>query len=287
MENNKFAFVILHYYTVDDTVECVNSIKELENYNNNVEIVIVDNASPNGSGKEIKEKYENDKKIHVILSEKNLGFARGNNLGFKYAKEQLSAKFIILCNNDTKVLQKDFLARVEKKYEENSCAVIGPKIILKDGTINKLYLKLPTVEEFKNEIRIFKRNLICNYIGIESILRKIKKKIVKDIDTSKEEKRDEEHRNIILHGCFLIFTPKYIDKFDGLDDRTFMYREEELLTIRLKKSGLISIYDPNIEIYHAEYGSTSAINKTDKKKRRFFYKNQLISCKIVLDELVG
>ena len=70
MENNKFAFVILHYYTVDDTVECVNSIKELENYNNNVEIVIVDNASPNGSGKEIKEKYENDKKIHVILSER-------------------------------------------------------------------------------------------------------------------------------------------------------------------------------------------------------------------------
>lgn len=287
MEKNKFAFVILHYYTVDDTIDCVNSIKELEDYDTNVEIVIVDNASPNGSGKEIKEKYENDKKIHVILSKENLGFARGNNLGFDYAKKKLNANFIVLCNNDTKILQKDFLYRVANKYLESSCAVLGPKIILKDGTINKLYLKLPTVNEFKKEIRIFKRNLFCNYIGVESILRKIKKKVIKDKDTTKEEKMEEEHKNIILHGCFLIFTPKYVELFDGLDNRTFMYREEELLAIRLKKSGLISIYDPNIEIFHAEYGSTSAVNKTDKYKRRFFYKNQLKSCKIILDELEG
>ena len=66
MENKKFAFVILHYYTVEDTINCVKSIKELENYEN-VEIVIVDNASPNGSGKEIKEKYENDEKIHGLM----------------------------------------------------------------------------------------------------------------------------------------------------------------------------------------------------------------------------
>lgn len=284
MENNKFAFVILHYYTVEDTINCVKSIKELENYEN-VEIVIVDNASPNGSGKEIKEKYKNDEKIHVILSEENLGFARGNNLGFEYAKKTLNANFIVLCNNDTKVLQKDFMSRVENKYKESSCAVIGPKIILKDGTINKLYLKLPTVDEFKKEISIFKRNLFCNYLGIESLLRRIKKRIIADKDTSQEEKREEEHQNIILHGCFWIFTPKYVEVFDGLDNRTFMYREEELLAIRLKKSGLVSIYDPDIEIYHAEYGSTSAVNKKDRFKRRFFYKNQLKSCEIILEEL--
>lgn len=284
MKKNKFAFVILHYYTIQDTIDCINSIKKLENYDENIQIVVVDNNSPNKSGKELKEKYANDKKVHIILSKENLGFARGNNLGFVYAKKKINANFIVLCNNDTKVLQKDFCSRVLNKYLESSCAVLGPKIILKDGTINRLYIKLPTVVEFKKEIKIFKRNLFCNYLGIESVLRKIKKKIIKENDLSKEECK-EEHKNIILHGCFLIFTPKYVEMFDGLDNRTFMYREEELLAIRLKKSGLMSIYSPNIEIFHAEYGSTNAINKNDKKKRRFFYKNQLKSCNIILEEL--
>lgn len=281
----KYVFVILHYYTIHDTIECVNSIKKLNG--DNIEIVIVDNASPNGTGKDIQKKYKKDDKIYVILSEENLGFAKGNNIGFKFAKEELKADFIILCNNDTKVLQKGFLSLVDNTYQSTACAVLGPKIILKDGTINKLYLKLPTVKEFKKEICIFKRKLLCNYLGVESILRKVKRLFIKENTLFDQMETDKTHENIILHGCFLIFTPQYIKRFDGLDNRTFMYREEELLAIRLKKSNLISVYNPNIEIFHAEYGSTLAINKKDKKKRRFFYKNQLNSCNIVLQELMA
>ena len=91
-----FAFVILHYNTIEDTILCVDSIKE--NVNSNYNIVIVDNCSPNGSGKLVKEKYCNDVDIHVILSERNEGFARGNNIGFIFAKERLHSKFIILMN---------------------------------------------------------------------------------------------------------------------------------------------------------------------------------------------
>ena len=96
MEDINFTFVILHYYTIEDTVNCVQSIKEIETYGNNVKIVIVDNASPNRTGKLIQEKYIDDPQIHVILSSENLGFANGNNLGFEYAKKQLKSDFIIL-----------------------------------------------------------------------------------------------------------------------------------------------------------------------------------------------
>lgn len=281
----KFVFVILHYYTIHDTIECVNSIKKLNG--DSIEIVIVDNASPNETGKNIQGRYQKDDKVHVILSEKNLGFAKGNNIGFQFAKEELNADFIILCNNDTKVLQREFLTLVDNIYQSTSCSVLGPKIILKDGTINKLYLKLPTVKEFKKEIYIFKRNLLCNYLGIENIFRKVKKIFIKGSSALDQAETDRIHENIILHGCFLIFTPQYLKLFDGLDDRTFMYREEELLAIRLKKANLISLYNPSIEIFHAECGSTLAINKKDKKKRRFFYKNQIKSCNIVLQELMA
>ena len=53
------VFVVLHYLTIDDTIECVNSIKE-KCKKGNFRIVIVDNASPNNSKNELKEVYEND-----------------------------------------------------------------------------------------------------------------------------------------------------------------------------------------------------------------------------------
>ena len=126
MGKTKFVFVILNYITENDTIECVDSIinncKE-----NNFEIVIVDNDSPNKSGINLKNRYKDKKLIHVIISKKNLGFANGNNLGFKYAKEKLNPDFIILCNSDTQVLYNDFCEKIEKKYNEIKFAVLGPK----------------------------------------------------------------------------------------------------------------------------------------------------------------
>lgn len=284
MRDYKFVFVILHYYTIEDTIKCVESIQKLDN-SQKIDIVIVDNCSPNKSGKELLKIYKDINNIHLILLEKNLGFANGNNKGFEYAKKNLNADFVILCNNDTCVLQKDFMKRISEKYENTNFAVLGPQIKLKNDEINKLYMRLPTYKEFKKELGIFKRKLICNYLGVEALLRNIKKKIIKDQQNKEIGEVLKEHRNIILHGCFWVFSPTYVKIFDGLDNRTYMYREEELLAIRLLNNKLISIYSPDIVIYHAEDSSTRAITKTDTKKRRFFYKNQLKSGKIILDEL--
>ena len=279
----KIVFLILHYYTVNDTIKCVDSINKLK-YKNK-EIVIVDNFSPNGTGKELHDKYKNKKDIHIILSPENLGFARGNNLGFSYAKEKLNADFIVMCNNDTLVLEDNFIEKIVEKFNKYNYAVLGPKIKLKDGSFNKLYLKLPTVNEFKNEILYFKKMLIFNYLHLENLLRNLKQKFTKNIVICNNNV-NEFHENIVLHGCFLVFSPVYIKKFDGLDSRTFMYREEELLAIRLIKNGMNSIYCPDIVIYHDEDSSTRAISKSTLKKKRFFYKNQLKSCDIVLEELI-
>lgn len=280
----KIVFLILHYYTLNDTIKCVNSIEKLK-YKNK-EIVIVDNCSPNGTGKELQEKYRNRKDIHIILSNQNLGFARGNNLGFLYAKEKLHADFIVMCNNDTIVIEADFIEKILEKFNKYNYAVLGPKIKLRDGNFNKLYLKLPTVKEFKNEILYFKRMLLFNYLHLENLLRRVKQKFKKNVSTYNKNV-NKFHKNIILHGCFLVFSPLYINQFDGLDSRTFMYREEELLAIRLIKSGMNSVYCPDIVIYHDEDSSTRAVNKNSLKKKRFFYKNQLKSCDIVLEELIN
>lgn len=279
----KIIFLILHYYTIEDTIKCINSIEKLD-YKNK-QIVVVDNGSPNNTGIELEKLYKKSKNIHIILSKENLGFAKGNNLGFKYAKENLNADFIVMCNNDTKIINNKFIEQINAKYKEYNYAVLGPKIKLKDGTYNKLYLKLPTSKEFKKEIKYFKTMLILNYLHLEEILRYVKHKLKKTSGINYKKDVEKFHENIILHGCFLVFSPIYINEFEGLDDRTFMYREEELLAIRLKKENMKSIYCPDIVIYHDEDSSTRAVTKSNIRKKRFFYKNQIKSCEIILKEL--
>ena len=83
MQKKKIVYLILHYLTYDETIKCVDSIKSY-NKNNDYEIVIVDNGSNNRTGERLLNDYKKEKNVHIIISKENLGFARGNNLGFKY-----------------------------------------------------------------------------------------------------------------------------------------------------------------------------------------------------------
>lgn len=130
----KFSFVILNYNTYNETVDCINYIKKIKNQDN-IEIVVVDNNSPDDSGKKIDEYYSDDKKVTVLYSKENIGFARGNNIGFKYAKYEQKADYIILCNSDTEILNSEFCKIVENDYSKYNFALLGPKIILPDNSV--------------------------------------------------------------------------------------------------------------------------------------------------------
>ena len=91
--------------------------------------------------------------------------------------------------------------------------------------------------------------------------------------------------DVIIHGSFIIFSKDYISRFDGIDDRTFMYMEEKLLFIRIKKNNLKSVYNPELIVFHKEDSATNSLNKTNRLKRLFLYKNAIKSLKIIIDEL--
>ena len=283
----KFVFVILHYYVIEETIQCVNSIRDIIN-NKNYEIVIVDNGSKNNTGNELLKKYKKEKNIHVILSEKNLGFANGNNIGFKYAKDNLKPDFIIMINSDVYMLQSNFLDLIDKEYEKSSFAVLGPRIIIPNNRVCDYIDEFPSLKFLKKRRfytrllyfynKIYIRKVYLFYIRIKE---KIKKKIVKQkiIDTSVRKE------NVLLHGCSLIFSKKYIDLFDGIDDRTFLYYEEFLLYLRLRKSNLLSVYNPYLIVYHNESSSTNKVNSKKRKKFDFVLKNELKSINIVIDDI--
>lgn len=108
------------------TRKCVERIKALEG---DKKIVIVDNASPNGTGQELLDEYTEDSEIKVILNPENSGFAKGNNMGVRWVQENVPADFVVVLNNDVEILQKDFCPKVEAIYRRHSFDVLGPDII--------------------------------------------------------------------------------------------------------------------------------------------------------------
>lgn len=281
----KFSFVILHYNALSDTIECVDSIKKCVGAD--CAIVVVDNKSPNGTGAELEERYNGDAQVTVILNEKNEGFARGNNVGFRYAKENQNPDFIVMLNNDTLILQNDFPALVEKEYAQTQFAVLGPVIQTphKPYSSNPGPSKLPSENWFRKYLLKNKVKLVLNYMfGLDLFYEWLVRKVFGE----KDKKFDESllaHRaeNVVLHGSCLIFSKDYISKFEGLNDRTFLYQEERLLFLRLQQNHLKSVFSPNIEIFHKEDAATKTVSVKSKLKRRFQYKNYIASVNVLLD----
>ena len=126
------VFVVLHYENLEDTRCCLDSLVKYL-YSKNAQIVVVDNGSRQGKLIDISSQYAQDN-IHFIYSKENLGFAKGNNLGFKVAKHNLNADIIVLANNDLVFEQECFVDKVIKHYTEDKFDVAGPRIIsLVDG----------------------------------------------------------------------------------------------------------------------------------------------------------
>lgn len=286
---HKICYLILHYKVMDETIHCVASIQRLAE-GSDYEIVIVDNGSGNHSDEELKEKYKAEQRITVLLSEENLGFARGNNIGFRYAKQKLGCDFICMMNNDTELLQADFFDLIQKEYEVSKCAVMGPEIHLNDNKLQPIYKKPVTVERVEQDIRFMKRQLLYNRLRIRGLIQRFfillnrRKKQAPDSNKQKSEKAGRLE-DVVLHGCCLIFTPVYIRQFDGLNDATFMFREEEFLYLRLKEHHMLSVYNPALKIRHYEDAATNNVYTKKADKLKFQFENDIISSELLIKEI--
>lgn len=272
------SFVILHYITLNDTVECVESIINNVEYDD-YSIIIVDNGSPNNTGKELLDKYQNIDNIKVIISKENLGFAKGNNIGFKYAKYEKEADFIVMINNDTIIKQKTFCSQLIEQYRITNYDICGPDIIslIDNNHQNPVPKIFNSDKQVQRMIIKFKMLLLLNYIRCDKIVEEIFQKRNNNIINEVKELDDFQ-----LHGSCLIFSPKYLENYDGLCDKTFMYIEECILKYIAERDSLKLLYCDKLTIYHKEDSSTNASMSKEYKKRRFFYKHSIDSCKVLL-----
>lgn len=282
IRNMKITFVILHYETTDDTRQCLESlIKYL--IHKDVNIILVDNGSTNGKIDKIQEEYLHNERMHFIYSEKNLGFAKGNNLGFRYAKEVLGSEIIVLCNNDLIFRQNDFIEILEKLYREKNFDIAGPKIISLADNMNQNPIPVLYKNIYELDKRILKYLILfCTSSFNFDLL--IHQRFGREI---KRCSKIENGQDFQLHGACLIFANNYIKLFDGLYDQTFMYEEESILKYFAKKELLNMEYADELTVYHKEGSATEKVLGKGRENRRFYYKWNLNSCLLLRSLMKG
>jgi len=261
----RVGIVILNYMNFKDTIECVDSALNLT-YRNK-EIIIVDNFSPNNSFEILKENYKNFKQIKLLRTNENLGFANGNNTGIKYFIEK-KIKWILLVNNDTVFTQTNIIeTMLISESNLKNIGAIGPKIIGSDNLEqNPIYAK--------TDMQRIIKDLIYNFlvlIRLNKFLKKVKRKLNAN---SKLEKRKKTEESYYLHGAAIMLTPIYLNKFEGLYPKTFLYYEENILDIIFGNSNMIFKFNNKAEIYHKEdQSSLASFNNNSVKKSKYALKS--------------
>lgn len=261
----RIVFVLLQYNHFEVTRDAIESISRLDNGIIH-EIVIVDNFSTDGARSRLQEFADKKENIHVVLADKNHGFAKGNNLGYDFAKRKLNPDFIVIANNDVVYPQHDFTKKIPEIYRSTLFSILGPDIRVQREKLmhqNPMKTKLLTKEAaslFLQKRTSMLQNIDSASLSLPSVLgrRKFKKRTMTG--------------PIVLHGSIVILSPIFIHDMDFVfDDRTFFYGEEDLLATLAYSKGHRMVYDPRIHVLHNEKSSTDTSNLLEYYKKSYSY----------------
>lgn len=273
----KCCFIILHYQTTEETLECIRSVKSM-NHQGDIGIIVIDNASPNGSGKILQSQFENDEQIVVICNGHNEGFSRGNNIGCKIARDMWNPSFYVITNNDTVFIQKNLLELIEQEYQNSRFAILGPDIIRVRDNLHQS----PIDREPPDFLRVW-RTIIMNFLIyiMYPMSCVIVKRYAEKADRSNASGYDRYQRNVCLMGACMIFSKAFVKKKNCIfDPETQFYYEEYILSLYCRENNELTVYNPNIHVLHEEGKATEIISSLENEKIKFRVKNILESAKI-------
>lgn len=222
----KVSIVLINYNGYRDTIECLQSLREISY--TNYEVIVVDNASTNESVKEIRD-FIGEGEI-LIPSEVNGGFSAGNNIGIKYALGR-GAEYCLLLNNDT-VVEASFLEDLIAPFSSNrKCGLTIGKILYES-----------------------KRDTVW-YAGgdINSRTARTQHWHYRKKDEGLPEKIEPVS---FATGCCMCLSRNAIETVGFMNEDYFMYVEDAEYCMKLKSAGFELLYVPSSRIYHKVSAST-------------------------------
>ena len=124
------AIIIVNWNQKKTLATCLNSLKTKTAYSN-YHVIVVDNHSLDGSVELLKQTFP---WTDIVALDKNYGFSVGNNKGIVYALKKYEPQYFLLLNNDTEIVQSDWLSRMVAVAEsEDNVGIVGCKLIYPNG----------------------------------------------------------------------------------------------------------------------------------------------------------
>ena len=225
MEVEKLLSIItINYNGLKDTCELIDT---LPLNNEIIEVIVVDNASTQDEATELERRYP---QIIVIRSDKNLGFAGGNNLGIQAAK----GKYLFFINNDTilRPQTSDLRLLIARLESSPKIGMVCPKIRFNWGNHRIQYAGYTPLS------KITLRN--------------------KSIGFGEEDcgQYDIAHSTPYAHGAAMIVKHEVIEKAGMMPECYFLYYEELDWSMMIRRAGYEIWYDPSCTVLHKESQTT-------------------------------
>lgn len=208
----------------------------------NFEVIVVDNASPNDNPERLLQEFP---QIQLIKSERNLGFAGGNNLGVRKAK----GEYLLFINNDTEVPENFLEPLVERASQEPEIGMVSPKI------------------------KFFYENNLVQYAGFS----KMNPYTIRNHSIGYYQKDGEEYDSPgfthAAHGAAMLVPRRVIQEVGMMTEVYFLYYEEHDWAEMIKRAGYKIAYEPRSVVLHKESVSTG---KDSPFKTYYLTRNRLL-----------
>lgn len=228
-KEKKVAIIILTRNQKKILRDCLESIINVQKYKKS-KVYVLDNG---GEGN-LKKEFEKDfPKFKFVMNYKNLGYSKGNNIGINMSLKEFNPDYVLILNDDTKIIKKDWLKKmVESGENDKKAGILCPRIIYPNG-----------------DLQFIAQNGKVDYFIKTGV-----KKASKDIYKNQIVKE-------VLGACFLV-KREVINKI-GIFDEKFspFYGEESDWCERAKKAGYHNLYVGETEIIHLRNQTISDFSK--------------------------
>jgi len=237
----KVAIIICTYNQETLLRKCLSSLKSKTNYKK-YKVYFVDDSGKGEISKKIKKEFP---WVNVTINKRNLGFSKSNNVGIKKALREYNPNYILLLNDDTEIIQKDWLKKMVEVGENNEkIGILGCKIVYPDGSLQHI------------------GGLIKNW------------EITK-ITNFKEGKTIEVDH---VMGAFMLIKKEVIKKIGFLDEKFSPYLLEDTdYCLRAKKEGFKIKSISSVEIIHKKGKTIDSLK--DNKSVFIRFKNDILFSK--------
>lgn len=240
------AVVVLTWNGRDLTLDCLRSLEAVTTPN--VRVMVVDNASTDGTVDAIRARYGD--RIDILENPANLGFAAGNNAGIRRAMDD-GARFVLLLNNDTTVAPNFIDELLPPMRESDTIGIATPKIYFAEPP-NRIWYA-------GGEISLWRG--IARHVGI------------RETDRGQHDRpRDVDYAS----GCALLARREVFERAGLLDESYRAYFEDADLCMRAARAGFRIRYVPTAKVWHRISASTGGqvsrakIRRKLASARRFF-----------------